>query len=100
MTALEFSRWEKLRKRLLLITGKSGVKSDLAQNLGVSRSALSQWLSGGTTPTAETTLRLLEWVTEEEAKQKNPERVSARPGRQTRKGNSSNEKANPSHRPQ
>ena len=52
-----------------MATAKSGARSALAKSLGVTRSAVSQWLSeGGTTPTAETALRLREWVHPDEDK--------------------------------
>jgi transcriptional regulator with XRE-family HTH domain len=66
-------------------TAKSGARSALAKSLGVTRSAVSQWLSeGGTTPTAETALRLREWVHPDEDKKQSPGRVSPRPEPKTR----------------
>ncbi len=65
--------WDRLRTRLASVAARRrGSQADLARHLGVSRSAVSQWLSGENTPTAEATLHLLEWVRAEEAKQGGP----------------------------
>ncbi len=61
--------WESLRSRLHAATRSSGTKRDLAHHFNVSPAAVSQWLSGASAPTADTTLRLLEWVKAAEAKQ-------------------------------
>jgi transcriptional regulator with XRE-family HTH domain len=48
-----------------LIT-KRGARSKLAKHLGVSRQAVSEWFTGKSYPGAETTLRLLKWVEQQE----------------------------------
>jgi transcriptional regulator with XRE-family HTH domain len=53
---------KKLRLRLIAATSAPGAKTALAKEFKVSRSAVSQWLSGDTSPGAETALRLLAWV--------------------------------------
>lgn len=64
------SLWTDLRKRLALLTRPRGARAALARLFRVSPQAVNQWLSGDSNPTAETTLRLLQWVEQEEAKQK------------------------------
>ncbi len=88
------SNWEDLRSRLRAATAGRGAKSELARQLTVRASAVSQWLSGESLPTAENTLRLLEWVAAREARQqkKAPEVLKTRPAPKTRKGIESNEK--------
>ena len=85
-------RWESLRARLHLATRAPGAKAALAERFEVSPAAVSQWLSGASAPTADTTLRLLEWVTAEEAQQqtKRTGRASTRPALKTREGKSTN----------
>lgn len=89
--------WESLRIRLVKATAALGAKAALAREFNVSKAAVSQWLSGGSAPTADTTLRLLGWVTVEEVSQKeNPDRALTRPGRktQTSESNTTNEQTN------
>jgi transcriptional regulator with XRE-family HTH domain len=70
--------------RLKQITSAPGAKASLARKLGVSRQAVSQWLSGKSNPTAEATLQLLNWVEEPEAQQtKKPGSESPQPGQKT-----------------
>ena len=76
-------RWKGLRAQLLVFTAKHGERAALARELDVSRQTLNVWLSGEAMPSAEYTLRLLEWVAEVEEK-KRPGRVNARPTRKTR----------------
>jgi transcriptional regulator with XRE-family HTH domain len=64
------SHWESLRARLSLILSRYGAKSALAREFQVTPASVSEWLSGQSAPTAETTLRLLEWVQAEEGKPK------------------------------
>lgn len=64
------SRWPNLRERTKALTAEHGAKARLADAFGVSRQVLNGWLSGASAPDAETTLRLLAWVTAEEAKTK------------------------------
>lgn len=70
----------------------------LSKKFGVSPSVVSQWFKGVTVPTAENALRLLEWVTAEEAK-KSPGRARTHPERKTRITDHSHEKNNPSPPP-
>ncbi|MBI3418120.1 MAG: hypothetical protein HY043_22760 [Verrucomicrobia bacterium] len=58
-----------LRERLRRVTTARGAKAALAKEFGVSRQAVSGWLSGVNKPEGETALHLLAWVTAEEAKQ-------------------------------
>jgi transcriptional regulator with XRE-family HTH domain len=59
--------WESLRKRLVAATERENAKAELAAALGVNVSAVSQWRHEHTRPDAENTLRILAWVTAEEA---------------------------------
>lgn len=60
----EISLWGRLRQRLLIAVFNQGhgAQSAIAENIGVSRQAVSDWLSGKSSPGAEMTLRLLNWV--------------------------------------
>lgn len=93
----QVSRWDKLRERLIRATEPIGARSALALAMNVSRQAVSEWLrKRDRAPAAETTLRLLEWVTAEEVKQEQKEAGSAltQPAPRTRKSKStSHEKA-------
>jgi transcriptional regulator with XRE-family HTH domain len=69
-------------------TEARGSRSRLAGYLGVPPQRLNDWLSGEHEPSAETALRLLDWVTANEAKQKAPEHATNTPGgRKTRSRN-------------
>jgi len=59
-----------LLRRLGRATRLRGKQSELAKALKVPQSRVSEWLHGMGFPTGESVLRLLEWVTAEEAKQK------------------------------
>lgn len=61
---------------LCRLTSKRGAKAALAREMGVTRQAVDQWLSGKTAPSADLMLRLLEWAVKEQAKQKRPRSVS------------------------
>jgi hypothetical protein len=88
-----------LLERLKFATQERGAKSELAKFLEIPLVRVSQWLSGNREPGGETTLRLLQWVTAKEAQQnKNPETVTAVPGRKTRLRNPKNENTKPSPR--
>jgi hypothetical protein len=80
-----------LLERLRLATAKRGRKTELAAWLGVPRQSVNHWLSARKEPSGETTLRLLNWVTAEEAKTKNPASVAS-PAGPTAQTNESNEK--------
>lgn len=91
MTVSDRSRWNQLRRRLCAATKNRGARSALARKFRVSTAAVAQWLSGQSAPTAETTLRLLEWVATAEAQQQHKKRagrVEARPALKTRKAKS------------
>ena len=55
-----------LRARLKRATGAKGMKTKLANFLGVPKPCISDWLSGKREPGGETTLRLLRWVEHQE----------------------------------
>ena|ERR1044071_2689736 len=57
-----------LLERLRKATAARGTKSALAKYLKVPLASVSQWLSGEREPGGETTLRLLQWVEQQEAK--------------------------------
>jgi len=88
--------WEVLRSWLIEATVEPGAKASLAREFNVKPAAVSQWLSGATAPTAQTTLRLLNWVVERtELNKKSAGGVSeARPARTTRVRKSKHEKPN------
>lgn len=96
MTPRTISYWGDLRRRLISATNTLGAQAELARYLKVTRQAVSEWLRrSDRAPSAEKTLRLLEWVTAEEAKQqkKRAGSASTRPALKTRKDKSTtNEK--------
>lgn len=95
MTTQQRLLWNDLRRRLKTATRKYGARAALARTFKVTPQAVAEWLSGASAPTAETTLRLLEWVTAEEAKQKRSAAAShAATARSTRVRKSKHEKPN------
>jgi len=70
VTAKQRSLWNDLRLRLRVVTENYGARAQLAREFNVKPQAVAEWLSGASAPTAENTLRLREWVSEAEAKQK------------------------------
>ena len=81
------SRFARLRKRLNAATSQRGKKSELARYLNVPPARVLEWLAGLHEPGAEVTLRMLEWVTAQEAnhKPKTPgSATNTARGRQTR----------------
>jgi len=66
MTLHKASLWPRLRKRLTRILARRGMKAALARDVGVTRQAVDAWLSKSrrspAAPSAEMTLRVLEWV--------------------------------------
>lgn len=97
----EISLWGRLRIRLLTATHNlgRGSRSDLARLLDVSRQAVSDWLSGLSSPGAEKTLLLLEWVkvVEADLEKKSAGSALTPPAQTTRKDKSKvNEKVQPS----
>lgn len=69
--------------RLNVATEERGKKSELANFLGVSLPVVSVWLAGKREPGGEATLRLLEWVQAQEAKQKSSDRATTQPEQRT-----------------
>ena len=61
---------QKLIARLIRATAARNQKAALAKWLGVSLSSVSTWLAGRKAPSGKTTLRLLQWVEQHEAQQK------------------------------
>ncbi|MCX6923034.1 MAG: hypothetical protein NT154_07480 [Verrucomicrobia bacterium] len=59
-----------LLDRLNQATAVKGEKAKLAEYLKAPRPCVSDWLSGKREPSGETTLRLLQWVEEQEREQK------------------------------
>lgn len=57
---------ENLLARLNRATSQTGMKSKLAKHMGVPLSNVSQWLSGKREPGGEITLKLLNWVEQQE----------------------------------
>jgi transcriptional regulator with XRE-family HTH domain len=92
MTQAEKSLWKALQLRLVRATIERGARSELASLMGVSRQVVSAWLRGASAPTAETTLRLLAWVSaEEERTKKRAGSESMQPALTTRKRKSKHE---------
>jgi transcriptional regulator with XRE-family HTH domain len=78
---------------LLVFTDKHGERAALARELDVSRQTLNVWLSGDAMPSAEYTLRLLEWATAKEANlKKSAGSAETRPARTTQTRKSKHEK--------
>lgn len=76
-----------LRRRLVQATTARGAKTALAEKLGVSQATVTEWLNGAIAPSAENTLRLLQWVSEAEAQpnKKAPAVFRARPERRPKR---------------
>jgi transcriptional regulator with XRE-family HTH domain len=68
-------------------------KATLARALGVPRQWVNDWLLGKHEPGGDITLRMLDWVTAEEAKKKSPGSAQTPPERKTRKMKASYEKS-------
>lgn len=54
--------WKALQKQLAIATSEKGAKAQLARDLDTSRQAVNKWLNGSGAPSADLTLRLLQWV--------------------------------------
>jgi transcriptional regulator with XRE-family HTH domain len=82
--------WNALRRVLRIETQTSEAKAELARRLRVTLSAISQWRSGASAPTADKALRLLNWaVGRIEARQrKGAGRADTRAARKTRRSQS------------
>lgn len=82
-----------LLRRLKKATASFGKKASLARFLHVPKPRISEWINGVYAPSAEVTLRLLEWVQAEEAsQQKTPGSVNATTEGKTRSTQSRYEK--------
>jgi DNA-binding transcriptional regulator YiaG len=98
---MKADRLPALIDRLRKVTKGHGKKSALARTLGVPPQRVREWLAEEVAPGGETTLRLLEWVTAEEAKQNTLAGASnTHKGEQTRqrKSNHENLKSSPPKR--
>jgi transcriptional regulator with XRE-family HTH domain len=83
-----------LLERVARATAQRGKQAALAACLNVSPSRVSEWVRGVKEPGGEYTLRLLEWVSAEEAKQQNaPGGVISTTGDLTRSTDHSHEKS-------
>ncbi len=79
------SKIQRLLGRIERATSARGKKAELARHLGVALPRISEWLSGQREPGGEYTLRLLDWVQAEEAKQTSgPGGVASTTGARTR----------------
>lgn len=90
--------WQELKDRIRAMTRERGARAELARNFNVSPAAVSQWLSGASSPEANTTIQLLKWVAAKESEAKQQQEgagtVGAEPAPKTRKSKStSHEKA-------
>jgi hypothetical protein len=81
-----------LLKRLKRATKQPGKKKELARFMSVQPPRVWEWIAGKKEPGGKATLRLLKWVTAEEAKQKPPVTALPAAGAKTQqKGPKSNE---------
>lgn len=87
------SRFARLQKRLKAATSQRGKQTELARYLKVPQPRVAEWLAGVYEPGAEITLRMLEWVTAQEAKLKQTpgSATNTARGRKTRSRNHSHE---------
>jgi hypothetical protein len=65
-TTTPMPSWPQLRTRIKKVAKKRGVKSALARECGVTRQAVTTWLTSDVEPGAKATLRLLDWIDREE----------------------------------
>lgn len=87
-------RLTRLLQRVAKATRAFGSRAALARELGIEKQHLNSWLTGRFMPSGEQALRLLEWVTEEEVKQKQETpagAINTRRGKQTRRKESRDE---------
>lgn len=87
--AITPKNWEECRHLLRLTTETRPRKERLADELGVSLAAISQWRTDEARPTADNTLRILDWVRRNPAAQptkKRAETAATAPALTTRKG--------------
>lgn len=64
------SLWKELLRRLEKLTGERGSRSRLANDVGLTRQAVSKWFSGKGEPSAEIALKAAAWADREESKRK------------------------------
>jgi DNA transposition AAA+ family ATPase len=83
VTAKQRSLWNDLRLRLRALTNHYGARAQLAREFSVTPQAVTKWLDDASAPTAETTLRLREWV--EEREKTSAESAVPRPALKTKK---------------
>jgi transcriptional regulator with XRE-family HTH domain len=76
---------QNLLARLKLCTSTRGKKKELAELLGVKQPRITEWLSGDVEPGGETTLRLFQWVEDEEKEPKETPAMPKTPPGKTRK---------------
>jgi DNA-binding phage protein len=88
----ETGYWEALVKRVRALTSALGQKARLARELNTTRQAVNKWLSGTGAPSAEITLRLLNWVNQQEQKPNTPGSAMNTTKGKTQIGKSSYEK--------
>jgi transcriptional regulator with XRE-family HTH domain len=69
MSAEFYRNWKTLRVDVARLSQQRGVKVWIARKLGVSRSAVSQWLTGASVPSADAVLFLSNWAREKTAPQ-------------------------------
>jgi transcriptional regulator with XRE-family HTH domain len=82
----------KMIQRLKKATEQRGQKASLARFMNVEPPRVSEWLSGGKEPSGDTTLRLLRWVEQQEAQQKQSPGSVSPPPRPTTQSKKSYEK--------
>jgi transcriptional regulator with XRE-family HTH domain len=84
-----------LMKRVQRAIQSHGTQGDFARSFGVSEQTVSAWLSSEREPGGETTLRLLQWVEQQEAQQqKSPDSALTPPGPKAQVRKSNHEKPN------
>lgn len=95
MNDIQPRTWSELRSALRSKTQSAAAKTNLAELLGVTPAAISQWRSGAAKPSAENTLQILAWVRGVEVKpqqKKRAGRAETRPAQETHEGKSKHEK--------
>lgn len=77
--------YQDLLDRLKEVTARRGAKAELARHVDASMSEVTLWISGKRVPNGDTTLRILQWVEDQECKPKSPADGGTPAGPQTRK---------------
>jgi DNA-binding transcriptional regulator YiaG len=83
---------DELRTILRARTAEKGGMARLAESLGVQQARVSEWLSGKKEPGGKTTLRLLQWVEQQERQPNAPDSVTSTAKGKTQVRKSPNEK--------